>query len=109
MNQYYTSSNNKLHSTFNVQIKKNIKMDWPFWVYGWRDASGKFYYFNGKLKKGNVSLLEWLAAKYCYTYPPSLATTTSLHVYWLSNQQFSKILLTCLEFVRLLYSLDSCL
>ncbi|KAF8118882.1 hypothetical protein N665_0002s0184 [Sinapis alba] len=42
--------------------------------------------FNGTLKKDNVLLNEWFAAKYCYTYPQPIATT-SLHVYSLSYQQ----------------------
>lgn len=58
-------------------------MDWPFWCTAWMIdphvggmqvgsfiifngkllSSKKKKKFNGKLKKGNVSLLEWLAAR----------------------------------------------
>ncbi|KAG7601072.1 hypothetical protein ISN45_At05g002890 [Arabidopsis thaliana x Arabidopsis arenosa] len=43
--------------------------------------------FNGKLKRGHVSLIQWLAAKYCYNYPQRRPTSGSLHVYSLSYKQ----------------------
>lgn len=51
-----------------------------------RYASGIYTTFNGKLKSGHVSLIEWFAAKYCYNYPER-RPTGSLLVYSLSYQQ----------------------